>query len=136
MIDLNQIFNDSYERISTDPDAFFDEFYSCFFSKSKQIKALFSHVDMNNQRIILRESLIHLISFFSTKIANDYLLRLADIHKNKIKIDTQMYDIWLEALLEVVAKYDSKFNEDVEIAWRITLSPGIEFMKYYKNHSI
>lgn len=135
MIDLNQLFNDSYERISENSDEFFDAFYKSFLGKSKEIDQLFTNVDMEKQKIVLRESLVYMISFYSTKVAGDYLIELADLHQNKLKITPSMYQEWLDALIEALTKVDKIFNKDVELAWRITLSPGIEFMQHYSKKS-
>ena len=30
--------------------------------------------------------------------------------------------------------FDPKFNEEIELAWRVVLAPGIEYMKYKYDH--
>ena len=131
MIDFDEVFNDSYRRVMANPREFFDEFYRNFMGKSDEIRDLFSGTDMERQKEMLTESLAHLISFFVTKKADDYLIEIADLHRNKLKVTPKMYEIWMDSLLETLGKLDRQFDRNAEMGWRVTLSPGIEFMKHY-----
>ena len=37
---------------------------------------------------------------------------------------------WLESLIETVQLFDSRFTEEIELAWRVVLAPGIAYMKF------
>ena len=41
----------------------------------------------------------------------------------------QVYDAWLDCLVEAARRHDPQFTPDVEEAWRQTLSIGIEDMR-------
>lgn len=135
MINYNEIFNDSYERVSGDLNAFFDVFYQNFMAKSDSIKAMFVGIDMDHQKEVLVDSLTFMISFSATKQASGYLAKMAEKHQTELKIPNQLYDFWMEALLETLPNFDRRYNQDVALAWRIVLSPGIEFMKHYSGQN-
>ncbi|MBL4883181.1 MAG: globin [Planctomycetaceae bacterium] len=131
MIDFNEYFNDSYERISANSEVFFDEFYLNFIKKSDELDKMFAGVSLERQKMMLKKGIFYLISFYSTKQASDYLVKLAALHQNDLKIRDSLYEIWVDSMLETVEKLDPKYSREVEMGWRITMSPGIEFMKYY-----
>ena len=131
MIDFSEHFNDSYERVTRDSDKFYDEFYKIFFSSSEEIPILFKNVKMPEQKLMLKESLIFVISFFVSKKADNYLCDIAILHHDKLKIQSHYYELWINSMIEAVKKTDGKFDSQTEMAWRITLAPGIEFMKHY-----
>lgn len=53
----------------------------------------------------------------------------------KLDIHPELYDLWLECLIETVAEFDDGFRDEVELAWRLVLSPGIVYMKFKYTHS-
>lgn len=135
MIDYVEVFNDSYQRVllpTKNNQDFFDAFYEFFFSASPLIGEKFKHTDMEHQKTMLRESFTYLMNFFVTKKSDDYMMKIAAIHsKAQRNIPLELYDIWLKSLIETVKKFDPKFDNDIELAWRIVLSPGITFMEFY-----
>ncbi len=131
MLNFNQLFNDSFERVSYHSDEFFEAFYTCFMNKSDVINAAFTGVDMQRQRKMLKESILFMISFSSTRVAEEFLLNTAKVHKDRLDLTDEMYELWMESLMETLQQFDRNFNAKTELAWRIMLSPGIEFMKYY-----
>lgn len=134
-MNYDKIFNDSYERISLNLHEFFDVFYQHFINKSEEIKKLFAEADMNLQKEMLSASLTYMISFSATKQASDYLKNIAEIHRNKLKISPQMYETWMDSLIETLAILDKQFDQNVELAWRVVLGSGIEFMKHYSKNA-
>jgi hemoglobin-like flavoprotein len=135
MIDINEVFNDSFERITPVLNDFVDGFYSSFLEQSESIKTLFDQIDMNQQKNMLKESFLYLINFAATKKADSYLCEIAQSHQQKLLISGNMYDIWLESLVQTLKSFDKKFTPSVELAWRVSMAPGIEFMKSYPDHS-
>jgi hemoglobin-like flavoprotein len=92
----------------------------------------FAHVDMAAQVGVLQKSMFHIISFYVAKTDSEYLRSIALTHsKAQYDIKPEYYDIWLESLIETVRKVDSEFEDDVELAWRLAMSPGIQFMKFH-----
>ena len=136
MIDFNERFNDSYQRVHQDAEGFYSEFYKTLLPKSDDIKELFDKVDMQHQRLILQSGLATLVAFSATKHATDYMIELAKIHGREMKLTAAMYDTWMEALIETIKKRDPKFTIQVELGWRTILSPGIECMKHFDNQHL
>ena len=78
---------------------------------------------------MLQSSVTILLNFFVTDRPDDYLLKLAERHGRRgAEIPPGLYSVWLDCLVETVRQFDSKFNEEVETAWRVVFSKGIKFM--------
>lgn len=137
MKDYVELFDQSYKRMlefKEDKKKFLDRFYEIFFSKSDEIAELFKHTHMTAQKTMLQDSLFYMRDFYLHRKENEYLQRLAKVHSKSGKnIPPEFYDIWLDSLLEAVSEYDPEFSEDIELSWRIALSPGITYMKYMYN---
>lgn len=120
----------SYGRCCVHPD-FFNTFYETFMAKSPAIPAFFSHTDMTAQKIVLRTGIAHLIGFAKGKgIAQRKIEELGESHnRENLKISPELYNLWIDALLESVRQYDPQFDLDSEAAWRKVLARGIELMK-------
>lgn len=63
-------------------------------------------------------------------IAGDlYLEYIAKRHnRHNLNIEPELYDLWLEALIDTVRECDDQFDAEVEQAWRSILDYGIEYM--------
>ena len=137
-MNYEKLFEDSYARvigegvrIGDKGPAFFSLFYSIFFGKSQQIRDKFAHVDMDAQVVVLQKSMFHMIGFYATKTATDYLENIAYTHnRNQYGINPEFYDIWLESLVETVAQLDPEYDDNLALAWRLAMTPGIQFMKF------
>ena len=56
--------------------------------------------------------------------------RLAKLHgRAELDITPELYDLWLDRLVQAVREFDPMFDPEIETAWRRVLEPGIEFMK-------
>jgi hemoglobin-like flavoprotein len=134
MKDYIELFTESYKRVLEFKDEqkkFLDRFYELFFTRSPEIARLFRNTNMSAQKTMLQDSLFYMKEFFISKKDNEYLRRVAKVHSQSgHDIPAEFYDVWLDTLIETVKEYDSQFNEDVELAWRIALSPGITYMKH------
>lgn len=140
--EIEDLFNDSYERLSDwvagaesgSRDAFFLRFYERFIAKSPEIARAFRDTDMRQQIAVLEKSIVYLVNYYATNNVHDFMRRVALRHaKGDLDIAPELYDLWLEALVETVRECDPRSNADTEEAWRIVLSPGIAFMKSYYN---
>ena len=129
-----QIFDQSYERIKTlekDGKRFFAAFYDNFLRASPDVAEHFRATDMERQMKMMEKSFYGLFIFYATQNANDYLENIAEKHSHyQLNIDTGLYDIWLNSLIETVKYYDPEFTEDIALAWRVVLAPGIAYMKH------
>lgn len=140
MIDFEKQFRASYDRVLSESTSrgneFFDAFYDRFIASSPLIAEKFSHTDMMHQKIMLRHSLSYLLNLFSTKKIHDQLIEIAEIHdRDHHDIPPELYNCWLDCLVETVREFDKGFDEDVELAWRMICSQGIAFMVYRYSRS-
>jgi hemoglobin-like flavoprotein len=124
-----ELFNDSLERCSCRPD-FLRRFYTLFLASSDTVARKFERTDLKKQARMLRASLyiMMLAGGGSERIA--HLERLARLHSRaELDIKPELYDLWLDRLVQAVEEFDTLFDPEIETAWRNVLRPGIEFMK-------
>jgi hemoglobin-like flavoprotein len=131
---FDSYFDQSYERVKRvvkNGKSFFDAFYENFTNSSPEVASHFRHTDMAKQKKMLEKSFYSLFIFYATNNANDYLEKIAERHnKSHANIPPDLYDVWLECLINTVAEYDPLFDEDVDLSWRVVLSSGITYMKF------
>jgi len=132
MLDLHAVFNDSFERINHSPADFFAEFYRRFVGGSDEVARFFANTDMAKQREALRASLFYLMTFDEDRQVGAHMLDLLRKHRGDLHIPPELYDFWLKTMIDTVRVVDREFDNDVETAWWVTLSPGVTFMKYYQ----
>lgn len=132
-------FEESYARIfgaqvgiSEEGDAFFERFYEIFLTKSPRIAKLFSRTNMSRQATMLRRSLFEFITFYVTGQVNEEMRRIAALHQ-RLDVSADLYDLWLDALIETVAEFDPECSEMTEFAWRLAMSPGITYIRLWSN---
>jgi len=134
MKDYLTFFRESYHRAlesESQQDEFLDAFYEAFMSKSDEIAAKFAKTDMRRQREMLYRSLRHMVDFSVQRRASEDLRKIAERHSaSQIDIDPGLYDTWMDSLIETVQLFDSRFTDEIELAWRVVLAPGIAYMKF------
>lgn len=131
-------FNASYERIvgpgvklSSQSNDFFEDFYQRFIASSPEVATAFANSDMEKQRSMLKKSLIFLASSSAGHENNPYLAQVARRHgASEANIPSRLYDVWLECLVDSVRRFDPKFDDNVELAWRLVLGHGITYMRF------
>ena len=134
MKDYLTFFRESYDRATeseTGWDEFLDAFYEAFMSRSDEIAAKFAQTDMRRQKEMLYRSFRHMVDFSVQRKASEDLRKIAERHSaSQIDIEPRLYDIWLDSLIETVKLFDPLFTEEIELAWRVVLAPGIVYMKF------
>ena len=137
MIVIDEVFKKSLKRISArtvEGNDFLGSFYDLFMNSSEEISSMFSKTNMKRQGEMLRKSISELVLCYSEKEINGHLQQLGKLHsKPALNINPDLYDIWLSKLLEAVELHDAEFSPEVEVSWRMILSPGITYMKYAYN---
>jgi hemoglobin-like flavoprotein len=124
-----ELFNDSIERCCLKPQ-FLHRFYALFLASSDKVARKFERTDMRKQVRTLKISLYIMMLAGGDPERDAQLERLARRHsRTDLDIEPQLYDLWLERLLQAVQECDSMFDLETEAAWRRVLEPGIEFMK-------
>ena len=138
MFAIDKAFQDSFERVNNniiEGKDFLDYFYQIFIDKSPRIAQLFKNTSMSSQKILLKKSIQELLNFYNERTINQHLLKIGHIHgEDKLNISPEMYDLWMDTLMETIKKFDPEFIPKVELAWRVTLSPGIAYMKFAYLH--
>lgn len=128
------LFDASYQRVMAAERQgldVFEAFYRRFLMASPIVREKFRFTDMQRQRKMLRKSFYSLVAFYASGSADCVLEKIANTHDARhLDIWPELYDLWLECLIETVAEFDDDFYDDIELAWRLVLSPGIVYMKF------
>ena len=131
---FEEIFDSSYERIlNTQKNGlgFFESFYQHFLNADDNITKRFENTNMALQQSMLKKSFYSLFAFYASGQTDDSLSRIAEKHNHKnLNIHPRFYDTWLECLIANVSQFDDEFCEDIELAWRLVMAPGITYMKF------
>jgi len=130
----NPLFDESYSRVFgegvgiTDASTpFFESFYRHFL-KDQPIADAFSRTDMSRQVSMLRKSFFHLVAFYVSHEPSAELERIARLHHG-LGIESDYYDLWLDALVDTVRELDPQCDQATELAWRWALTPGLTYMR-------
>ena len=138
MFAIDKAFKESFLRVSKNEIAgvdFLQHFYDILFRKSSVIASMFKNTSMDSQKLLLKKSIAELLKFYEERQVNQHLLKIGQIHApDKMNITPEMYDLWLDTLMETIKKYDPEFMPKIELSWRVTLSPGITYMKFAYRH--
>ncbi len=133
-MNYEEMFDHSYERVkntNVDGKNFFTVFYENFIKMSPEIEQHFQNVDMKKQIRMMEKSFYSLFIFYATQNANDYLEATAKRHgKAELDISLNLFDAWMDAIIETVKQFDTRYSNDIGLSWRIVLSPGMTYMKY------
>ena len=125
----SELFNDSLERCSSRPE-FLSRFYTLFLASSDVVAKKFERTDLRKQARLLKTSLYILMMASDEPERAAHLERLARRHSRaELDIKPELYDLWLDRLVQAVKELDPMFDMQTETAWRRLLQPGIEFMK-------
>jgi hemoglobin-like flavoprotein len=124
-----ELFNDSLER--TSGTTFLERFYELFVASSHEVAEKFAHTDFRKQRRAVKVSLYMMMSAALGHPEGDvHLTRIAQLHSRAaLAIRPELYDLWLDCLVQAVREHDRAFSGETERAWRSVMAPGIEFMK-------
>jgi hemoglobin-like flavoprotein len=120
----------SLQRCSADA-RFLDLFYERFLAASPKVQEKFARTDFRRQKRALRASL-HLMLLAAedeTRGPQRYLRDLAVTHAARgLDIGAELYDLWLDCLLETVARVDAQHTPAVREAWERVMMIGIRYM--------
>ncbi len=119
----------SYHRCETAGDLF-DSFYEIFFAKSPEISPMFAITDMERQKQDAMASVLMALRLASgDAIARQYIQEIAETHSRRgYRIRPELYDLWLDALCEAVARHDPQYTTDLDNNWRLAMRPAIDLM--------
>lgn len=142
-MNFEAIFQTSYERligggvgITDRGRRFFHRFYQNFLASSAQVRDKFQQTDMDRQVLVLQKGLYHLISFYVTRTDNEYTHQIALSHsKAGYDISPELYELWLESLVQTLEEMDPQYEPVQGLAWRMVMMPGILYMQHHYEDS-
>ncbi len=119
----------SYHRCE-DSGGFFDTFYDNFFAKSPEIPPKFANTDMEKQKQVVMASLLWMLRLCNgDAVARREVEQLAESHnRHGHNIRPKLYELWLDALCETIAKHDRQYTSELETMWREAMREGIELI--------
>ena len=118
----------SYGRCCASP-TFFDDFYRSFLDSSPQIRAKFAETDMPAQKLLLRQGILNLV-MHARGMPDTKLRALGCSHaRGALDIRPELYDLWLQALLQSIGEHDGQCDANTRLAWHEVLNKGISVIK-------
>jgi hemoglobin-like flavoprotein len=127
-----QLFLDSLARCLKEPH-FLQEFYAVFMASSDEVREKFRDTDPVRQAKVLAESLYALAVVAQGQEGSPAwgdFPRLAVHHdRHHLAIRPELYDLWLQCLVDTARRCDPSFTPAIEEAWARTLSIGIEYLR-------
>ena len=129
----NELFNDSFERClkNARTPGFLNRFYEIFITSSVEVAQKFLKTNFENQVQALKASLYCLMMASGGNTDSlSQLQEIATLHdRDHLNIRPELYELWLNCLLEAVWEFDDHFDPETEQAWRNVLGFGIDYMK-------
>ena len=127
------VFLDSLARCRQRP-AFLAAFYRRFMASSDEVRQAFEDTDFRHQHRMLARSL----ELTAAATAGDAsglreLTDRATTHdRHHLNVRPELYDLWLDAMIETARETDPFWDDEVEQAWRIVIGYAVRHMqKYY-----
>lgn len=119
----------SLERCEASGD-FGAVFYRKFLNCSTRIAPYFAGTDLARQRGVLRDSVRLMVSRdVSDPAVREHLERLGKTHSRSQRgILPELYESWLDCIVETVREMDPEWNEKLEREWRVRLRPGMQII--------
>lgn len=126
---IETIFKHSLHNCEKDEN-FLDRFYENFIATSPRVAEKFADTDFERQHEAMRLSLrMMAMASVGGDAADLYLEYIAKRHdRHHLNIEPELYEFWLEALIDTAREFDDEFNEEVEQAWRAVLRNGVDYM--------
>ena len=128
-VNFHEYLNDSYEQISQEERRFYDLFRFELIERSELIRRGFASHDHGAQRKILKKALLQMLNFSVSKKAGQYLVNLS-LHHKDMSVNREMFDLFMDCFTSALVRFNPKLTVLHQLAWRVTLAPGIELMKH------
>ncbi|MDQ6956871.1 MAG: globin [Mariprofundaceae bacterium] len=108
------------------------EFYVRLMAASAEIRKKFEGVDMAEQASLLSHAIVMSFLFIdkNQQVAKKCLDGVRATHaQHNLNISPELYDIWLECLLETVAQCDPHANDELLSDWHDVMSVAINHIR-------
>jgi len=140
MQDYDEVFAASFARVMGDGaynPAFIGRFYEVFLASSPRIAGRFASTNMSRQKTMLHDSFTTLVNFNQQRRITPQMRHLGAVHgPGASDVPPELYTLWLDSLLATVAEMDPAYSDEVELAWRLTLAPGIAYLQHAYAHPV
>jgi hemoglobin-like flavoprotein len=108
---------------------FLDRFYERFLASSPKVREKFKDTDFVRQKRALRTSLHVILLAAQDGNPDRYLKEVAERHGvRQLNVGAELYDLWLDSLLETVEECDPEYTPEVRHAWEEVLMVGIHYL--------
>ncbi len=108
---------------------FFDSFYQYFLASSPEIREKFANTNMPAQKQLLRQGILNLV-MHARGMPDTKLRALGCSHaRGALDIRPELYDLWLQALLQSIGEHDGQCDANTRLAWHEVLNKGISVIK-------
>jgi len=108
------------------------EFYVRLMAASDEIRKKFEGIDMTDQASLLSHAIVMAFLFVdkNQQVAKKCLDEVRDTHaQHNLNIAPELYDVWLECLLETVALCDPHANDELLSDWHDVMSVAINHIR-------
>ncbi|MDP2343835.1 MAG: globin [Deltaproteobacteria bacterium] len=107
-----------------------ETFYAIFLEHDDRIRELFKNTDFKKQRDLFVHGVLMLIEFADGKAMGLMAMqRLGESHsRKKLNVTPDLYPIWVDSMMEALAKLDPEFTPELERQWRQALRKGIDLL--------
>lgn len=126
------VVHSSYDRCMQNSD-FLLRFYKIFMERHKIIPTLFAKTHMARQAQALAHGLnmmIHWLRDPEDEMAKSVIEDIRISHgQHHLNIQPQLYDFWIDSLIQAVSECDPEYSQKIEAAWHLAMRPGIEYIK-------
>lgn len=113
-----------------DSPGFYDTIYEKFLAKSDEVRRLFAKTDFKRQKVILRSTITLMVRFqLPDPQAQKVFENVGQTHsRGGHAVHPSLYGLWLESLLEAIAKHDPEASPELADAWRAYLKGGVHLI--------
>lgn len=122
MTDALTTARESYGRCVLKP-SFFDGFYDGLF-RNAELTGLYPDLDNIAQRQLMREAVSYLFLY-----AENHAGGRAAIGRIGNLFGSDLYNFWVQNLMQMVEKHDHRYDEDVRAAWEEVSQSGLKRFK-------
>lgn len=120
-------FHESLDRASNS-GKFMDVFYDGFIASSIDVEMIFKDTDMERLKRKLKSSLHMMTMLVDNEPGTEmYIGHLARVH-DRYSIPPEMFNVWMDLLIEAVSTCDHEFDDETEAVWRDVIGKGIAIM--------
>ncbi len=105
-------------------------FYRTLLGADPRIKVMFENTNFERQRDLFLHGLLVLIEYANGQVLGEVAIeRLGELHsRRKMNVPPDLYPIWVNCLVETLARLDPQFSPTLDRQWRETLQKGIDIM--------